>query len=1072
MKKYIYLLLLLCFWSFSQKLETSIQRGHRSSVLALALNSPQTILASGSRDKSIILWDVATRKQIRVLTGHTASVKSLAFIPKSNLLISGANDQRVLLWDIESGKLLQEITKCEDVISSVAVHPSLPLVAVGGHSFTIDIYNYKTFELIKQIPTEPDKSMGMGVQVSFSEDGTLLLTGEDDKKAKAYSVEGFTQSKEFKNTYGWCGGCGTHLQMDPQNKFIAKLAHKDSVRIYDVLGNQQLARLGRDYSEISNIVFSPSSTNLYFAADDTLFELDYVNRTFGKKIDLKPFNCGSVPDILYLNDKKTLLLSSGKGLILEIDVLSGHKLGEFSGINFKSDKGGLDFDPEDYWSSFKAKIINLKTRFLVSPDEKSFITGKMGLNAIEWDMISGEPEYYFGDNKQGVICFDNYPEKNLLVLGNGEGEVVVWDYSKKKILKKIEAHREPIFEIKIVPQQQCIAVVAYDGNMTLWDMNTFERIQYIDLPDNYSAYTFNTISGGMYYMISGLNKKLYLLEPDSKKVVKEFYGHTDVISKIIENPINEEFATCSWDGTIRIWNTNSGLCKLKINAKTSLNDIVYNKDYTKIFACGADGFIKVYDVKNGSLLYTLTSHQADVTQLSLNQENTKLYSISVDGALKYWDLNNKEEIYEHIRLSEKEWMVKSPQGYFNATSGARNAVNFVKGTEVFAIDQFFEKYYRPDLLEKVYYRKLKMGSIQEDLQNSYSESLKMALIPIKDDGGKAWLYVKVPHKNSSQIKELRYTHNGRPFTAEMETKIDSAKSLSKTIKFKVNLVSGMNHFAVHPILRNNIEAKPTQIQYFAENNTFETRCHLFVIGINEYQNSSLKLNYARNDAESFASSFKEHSQGLYKEVVLHEFYDKNASKRKILDSLHVLSKTVAVHDVFVLYYAGHGSVVNDMFYLIPQDCQRLYDADKVSSQGISAKELQESFKKIKALKQVVIMDACQSGGGVQTLAMRGVGEEKAMAQLSRSAGVHIFASAGSEQNAKEISVLRHGLFTYVLLQAMTGAADGSPRDEKITIFEIKSYLDDQMPEVNQQYSGKIQFPYTFSIGQDFPLLYK
>ena len=118
------------------------------------------------------------------------------------------------------------------------------------------------------------------------------------------------------------------------------------------------------------------------------------------------------------------------------------------------------------------------------------------------------------------------------------------------------------------------------------------------------------------------------------------------------------------------------------------------------------------------------------------------------------------------------------------------------------------------------------------------------------------------------------------------------------------------------------------------------------------------------------------------------------------------------------------------------------------------------------------MDACQSGGSVELLAMRGSQEEKAIAQLSRSAGIHVMASAGSEQNAKEITQLGHGLFTYVLLKAMSGAADGAPKDGKITIYELKSYLDDQVPELNRQYSGKIQYPYTFSRGHDFPIVFE
>ena len=115
------------------------------------------------------------------------------------------------------------------------------------------------------------------------------------------------------------------------------------------------------------------------------------------------------------------------------------------------------------------------------------------------------------------------------------------------------------------------------------------------------------------------------------------------------------------------------------------------------------------------------------------------------------------------------------------------------------------------------------------------------------------------------------------------------------------------------------------------------------------------------------------------------------------------------------------------------------------------------------------MDACQSGGSVELLAARGASEEKAIAQLSRSAGIHVLASAGSEQFAAEFKELGHGLFTYVLLKALEGEADGSPKDGKVTIYELKSYLDDQVPDITKKMKGKPQYPYTFSRGHDFPI---
>jgi uncharacterized caspase-like protein len=186
--------------------------------------------------------------------------------------------------------------------------------------------------------------------------------------------------------------------------------------------------------------------------------------------------------------------------------------------------------------------------------------------------------------------------------------------------------------------------------------------------------------------------------------------------------------------------------------------------------------------------------------------------------------------------------------------------------------------------------------------------------------------------------------------------------------------------------------------------------------------------------------------------------------------LDELATQIHQEDVFIFFYAGHGSMVEDQFFFIPSESARLYDLSSLKKEAIEASVVQEKFKNIKALKQLIIMDACQSGGSVELLANRGAAEEKAIAQLSRSAGIHVMASAGSEQFAAEFAELGHGIFTYLLIKGLEGEADGAPKDGKVTIYELKSFLDDQVPELTRKMKGKPQYPYTFSRGQDFPVV--
>ncbi|WGF92938.1 caspase family protein [Aequorivita marisscotiae] len=518
-------------------------------------------------------------------------------------------------------------------------------------------------------------------------------------------------------------------------------------------------------------------------------------------------------------------------------------------------------------------------------------------------------------------------------------------------------------------------------------------------------------------------------------------------------------------------------------------EFAINPSKTKLIFFNKEMGTKIYNITTGKL-ENESKNFKDLYYAGVAFVNDNVYAQASDGSIKFFNVNSANEILRLILFLDGEWIAHTPEGLFEGSQNAWNRVAFVRGRETIPLDQVFDKFYTPRLLfstlqgEKINKPTIDIDKIKNPplVTIMYSEgarnlTVEDAVAVVKTENPSAKITVEGFAKGD-KISEVRLYHNNKLVSNNTRnlTVEDDAPAATKKV-FNLTLLEGENSFRAVALNSQNTESAPQEIsvEYIPKKEEIikpaGIQLHLMVVGIDNYKNPKYNLNYAVADANGFKSAVDAGMKTITSNVNNYYIKDSEANKDKILQTFKEISSKANPQDVFIFYYAGHGMMTSDenkTFYLVPHDVTQIYGADEsIAQKGISAELLKELSAAIPAQKQLYILDACQSGGALTTISSRGAAEEKAIAQLARSTGTHWLTASGSEQFATEFDELGHGVFTYVLLQALSGKADSG--DGRITVNELKAYLESQVPEVSGKYRGSAQYPASFGFGQDFPV---
>jgi len=525
-----------------------------------------------------------------------------------------------------------------------------------------------------------------------------------------------------------------------------------------------------------------------------------------------------------------------------------------------------------------------------------------------------------------------------------------------------------------------------------------------------------------------------------------------------------------------------------------------------VTACD-DGLVRLIDLESGQVIRTMTGHIGAVTSVTYSLDESRIISSGDDGTLRLWDTATGTILATVFLGVGNDVVILTPEGFFSGTPEAAKSLSVIKGLQALSIDQVFDQLYRPDLVREKLAGdpkglvKAAAAKINLDMAigsgappavkvvgaptNVAAESVRLEVEATDQGGGIG----KVEWRVNGVVTGLGNRGLARTDPvpalaggASSESPSGTAPATSsppptpspKTLRLTqdVTLVPGENTIEVVAYNAAGLVAsRPEAVKITSTASVAKGPGKLFVlaVGVNDYFDSRLALNYAVPDAKAIVDGFQTAKGDVYGAVETKLVTDAEVTPEKLEAVLSEIGAKAKPQDTFVLFVAGHGKTVDGRYYYLPRDF-RYRDETSFASAGIGQTLFQDWLSRVKAQRSVLLFDTCESGSLTEDRpALRGVERAVAMEKMTAAMGRTTIAAASDDKPALE-GYKGHGVFTYAILSGLS-AADRNG-DGRVDVLELIQYLDQEVPDLSDRAFKLRQIPQTKFSGNNFALAAK
>lgn len=550
-------------------------QAHTDQTYALAFSPDERLLASGSVDGSLKLWEIE-RGVALWSDWQTRGIDCLAFAPGSSLLASSGHEATVRLWDAMLGMPLEDLLHSGPVFA-LAWSPDGHLLASGDFAGTIRLWEIPVGEPATCVQTLAGHSSWVR-GLAFAPDGRRLASASWDGTVKLWEMGEEGRLRAHQTLVGHTDKVQC-VTWSPDGRILASGSFDHTIRLWDGTAGRFREVLQGHSAIVSGLAFTPDSRSLLSGSDDGTLRLWEVER--GQCVRVLQGYAVSLYDLDWSPDG-TQLASVGSNTELSIwevesgkppRVLRGHHW-TVTGVAWRSDghvlaTSGWDnsirlWDPAN--GSCTQILRDLENRDTIffsvawSPDGKFLAGGTMLQGVLVWDMSTRSLRWAARTDSPRVLGLAWHPDGTLLAGGDEDGHVYVWQASEGSLLRRLEGHQGAVTCVAFSPDGSRLASGGGSrdsGELFVWDAQSGQRMR--ALSGHPAVVTALSWAAGGEVLVSGGNDgRLRWWDMHSGACMRERESHQEAVQALKVSPDGSKLASCGDDGAIKIWDVEGG----------------------------------------------------------------------------------------------------------------------------------------------------------------------------------------------------------------------------------------------------------------------------------------------------------------------------------------------------------------------------------------------------------------------------------------------------------------------------------------------------------------------------------